>query len=298
MKFKIFFLLTYIMGGLAFSQETPNQQMLFTGNLSSDSKIFNQQIQPSQKIMPNLFVENNKKSPFLAGLFSLVVPGSGELYAKSYLKAGIFVAVEAALITVGIIYNKKGDNQTNIFQNYADKNWSVVKYATWMVDHKEFLGLPPELTYSDIIINSDKNLPPWKQVDFSKLNYYETQVTGGSGFTHRLPGHGEQQYYELIGKYHQYNPGWDDYDSQSLDIKTLTSNFRYYSIMRGDANDLYNISTKAVVGIYINHILSAFDAAWTTTVYNKEIAMQLRVKQYNMVDHIDFIPTVNFKIGL
>ncbi len=34
---------------------------------------------------------------------------------------------------------------------------------------------------------------------------------------------------------------------------------------------LYNVSTKAVVGIYINHILSALDAAWTTTVYNKEV---------------------------
>ncbi len=214
------------------------------------------------------------------------------------MKAGIFVAVEAALISVAVIYNKKGDNQTNTFQNYADENWSVVKYAEWMVDHKEFLGLPPELTYNDIIVSNDPNLPAWKQVDFSKLNYFETQVTGGSGFTHRLPGHGEQQYYELIGKYHQYNPGWNDYDSQSLDIKSLTKNFQYYSGMRGDANDLYNVATKAVVGIYINHVLSALDAAWSTTIYNKQIAMQLRVKQFNMADHIDLVPTVNFKIGL
>ncbi len=92
---------------------------MFTGNLKFDSELSNQQMQPLQKIEPNLFIERNKKSPFLAAVFSLVVPGSGELYAKSYLKAGIFLAVEATLITVGIIYNKKGDNQTNNFQNYA-----------------------------------------------------------------------------------------------------------------------------------------------------------------------------------
>jgi hypothetical protein len=29
--------------------------------------------------------------------------------------------------------------------------------------------------------------------------------------SHRLPPHGDQQYYEMIGKYHQYSPGWNDF---------------------------------------------------------------------------------------
>jgi hypothetical protein len=297
MKFKIILFLVFAVSGLSFSQDSSNQSILLTGNLKLDADILGQQTQPSQKIMPNLFVEKNKKSPFLASVFSLILPGSGELYAKSYLKAGIFAAVEATLITVGIIYNKKGDNQTDTFQKYADENWSVVKYAKWMVDNKDFLGLPSDLTYGDIITNDNPNLAPWQQVNFGKLNFYEDQVTGGSGFTHKLPDHGEQQYYELIGKYHQYNPGWDDYN-QGTDIKALTPHFVLYSGMRGDANDLYNVSTKAVVGIYINHVLSALDAAWTTSVYNKEVAMQLRVKQIDFVDHTEFVPTVNLKVAL
>ena len=205
------------------------------------------------------------------------------------------------IVTVGIIYNKKGDNQTNDFQNYADRNWSVVRYAQWIINNKDYLGLTDidqsTMTH-DMIISTDPNLPPWKQVNFQMLNYYESQVgKEGSGFTHKLPPHGDQQYYELIGKYYQYNPGWNDF-STNADYKILTNNFELYSHMRGDANDLYNVSTKAVAGIYINHILSALDAAWTTTVYNKEFAVRLRVKPYEMAEGTVLVPTVNLKIGL
>ncbi len=49
-------------------------------------------------------------------------------------------------------------------------------------------------------------------MNFQKLNYYESQIgKEGSGFTHKLPPHGDQQYFELIGKYYQYNPGWNDF---------------------------------------------------------------------------------------
>ncbi len=297
MKVKSVLILILLISAQLLAQENSKQSIMFTGNLKFDSELSNQQMQPLQKVEPNIFVESNKKSPFLAAIFSLIVPGSGEIYSKSYLKAGIFLAVEATLITVGIIYNKKGDNQTSNFENYADQNWSVVRYAKWLVDNRETLGLPSDLTYGDIITNDNQSLPPWKQVNFQKLNFYETQVVEGAGFTHKLPVHGDQQYFELIGKYHQYNPGWDDY-SQGTDYRTLTPHFVLYSGMRGDANDLYNVSTKAVAGIYINHILSALDAAWTTTIYNKEFAMQFRVKPLDMAEGTVLVPTVNFRVGL
>ncbi len=283
MKFKVILFLSLTIGGFSFPQDNANKENLFTGNLKLDSKISNQLI-PAQNAALNLFPENNKKSPFLAGLFSLILPGSGELYAKSYLKAGIFVAVEAALISVGLIYDKKGDNQTETFQKYADENWSVVKYAEWLNLHE----LSPE---EQIPINANESLPPWQRVNWSILNSREV----GS---HKLPNYGQQQYYELIGKYHEYASGWNDFDINRIDVDALSPNFRFYSGMRGDANDLYNVASKAVIGIYINHFLSALDAAWTTTIYNKEIAMQLRVKPLNLTDHTEYIPTINFKIEM
>ncbi|MEJ2617466.1 MAG: hypothetical protein P8Z35_21110, partial [Ignavibacteriaceae bacterium] len=221
-------------------------EKILSGNLQVDSRyLFSQnkdaeQIQAfsAKQFQPS---ETGKKSPLLGGLFSLVLPGAGEFYSESYLKAGIFFVVEAAVVTTAIIYNNKGNTKTDEFQNYADQHWSVVKYAQWMVDHKDILGLPDNLTYSDIIINTDPNLPPWQQVDFKKLNYYESQVgSNGYGFTHQLPLHGEQQYYELIGKYHQYSPGWAQFSPGDSDPHDVPEQMKLYSVMRGDANSYYN----------------------------------------------------------
>ncbi len=55
-------------------------------------------------------------------------------YAKSYLKAAIFVGIEAAAWTFYAIYQSKGNKQTSSFQAYADQYWSVRTYAQWLVD--------------------------------------------------------------------------------------------------------------------------------------------------------------------
>src|ERR1041384_1879709 len=50
-----------------------------------------------------------EKSPWVAGALSLGLPGAGEFYAKSYIKAAAFIAVEATSCMVAHTYNKKGD---------------------------------------------------------------------------------------------------------------------------------------------------------------------------------------------
>ena len=274
---------------------------ILSGNLQADSRYLFSQNKDAEQIQvfsAGQFQssETGKKSPLLGGLFSLILPGAGEFYSQSYLKAGIFLAVEAAVVTTAIIYNNKGNNKTDEFQNYADQRWSVVKYAQWMVDHKDILGLPDNLTYSDIIVNTDPNLPPWQQVDFKKLNYYESQVgSNGYGFTHQLPLHGEQQYYELIGKYHQYSPGWAQFNPSDSDPHDVPEQMQLYSVMRGDANSYYNTAETAVIGIYLNHFLSALDGAWSAIRFNKDIAFNARVNTVNFADKSFLVPTFNIK---
>jgi hypothetical protein len=222
----------------------------------------------------------------------LIVPGSGEFYSENYLKAGIFFAVEAAVVTTAIIYNKKGDNKTNEFQNYADQNWSVVKYAKWIVDHRDQLGLPDNLTYSDIITKDDPALPPWEQVNFNRLNYYESQA---SSFTHQLASHGEQQYYELIGKYHQFSPGWAEFSPSDNDTHDIPPQFLFYSGMRGKANDYYNFAETAVKVIYLNHFLSALDGIWSAISFNKDLVINARVETLNLTDRSLIIPTLKVR---
>lgn len=263
-----------------------------TGNLNSDAKQILQSFNESE--LPQIVLQNgNKKSPFLAGILSLVVPGAGEIYSEEYLKAGIFLAIEAAVITTAVVYDKKGDDKTTEFQNYADAynnpdhNWSVVRYAQWLVRHK--YDNDPDLL-SKIIISSDESLPPWQRVNWAELNAAEK----GS---HKLPRYGEQQYYELIGKYHQYSPGWDDFDEDEANNELISNHFKYYAGMRGEANDLYSVASTAVIGIYLNHFLSALDAVWSAVSFNKDLAVQLRMDNVQLTDRAIFYPKINLSFN-
>jgi|SRR5690554_145850 len=255
-----------------------------TGNLYNDSKILFDNY--NAKELPEIsFQVENKKSPFLAGLMSLVVPGAGEIYAGEYWKAAAFAAIEAAVITTAVIYDGKGDDQTEKFEAFADEHWSVVKYAQYTINHH------PELNGVDpgIIISNDESLPPWRRINWVLLNQYELGH-------HKLPPHGDQQYYELIGKYHHYSPGWDDYDGGE-NTQLLSPNFKFYSKERGKANDFYTTAKTAVIGIYINHFLSALDAVWSTITYNKSLAVKMRVEQTQLADHVELIPTLKVSVG-
>ena len=209
-----------------------------------------------------------RKSPLKAAILSAVLPGVGELYSGSYIRAFLFFAVEVASWVVYFTYNSKGDEQTRMFQAYADRHWSVVRYAEWINRWIGMWGEQAGISCS-ITINPDESLPPWKRVNWDELNECERLM----GFTHILPYYGQQQYYELIGKYHQYAPGWDDFNPDFVpsDISKLspTERFLFYSEERGKANKLYTYATWASMIVVANHILSALDAALSASAYNK-----------------------------
>lgn len=263
-----------------------DDEVLLSGNLSVDSKNLLKDYKPESPVNLNISNSENKKSPLLAGLFSMILPGAGEFYAESYYKSAIFFALEAALVTVAITYNKKGDDKTKEFENYADNvtdksGWSVVRYAQWINQYKG----------QNIQINPNTNLKPWERVNWSELNSVERQI---NGFSHTLARHGEQQYYEMIGKYHQFSPGWWDFSGGSNNSE-ISPGYAYYSGLRGEANDLYNISTKAVVGIYVNHFLSALDAVWSAVSFNKDLAVKFRMDAVHVANNYDMYPTVYLK---
>ncbi len=282
MKTIKFLILITLLTSVSFSQ-TGEDKIILSGNLSADSKIiFNNYKEP---VTPQLmYSQENKKSPILAGVMSLLIPGSGEIYVGEYLKAGIFLAIEAAVVTTAIVYDGKGDDKTTEFQNYADDytnpdhNWSVVRYAEWLITYEQ--GDP------NMILSNDPNLPPWEQVDWNLLNAAET----GS---HKLPPHGDQQYYELIGKYHQYSSGWNDFTGGG-NKDQISPNLVYYSGMRGDANDYYSIASTAVIGIYVNHFLSALDAVWSAAQFNKDLAVKVRLENIQLTSRTEFYPKIYF----
>jgi hypothetical protein len=251
-----------------------------TRNLDIDSKIIFMETKNDIQTVNYAPRNIGRKSPYLAGLFSLVLPGAGQFYADHYLEAGIFAVIEGALITTAVVYNNKANTQTNNFENYADKNWSVVKYAEWLA---KFAGAD----INKIVVSDNTNLPPWERINWVQLHAAEI----GS---HELPIHGTQQYYELIGKYDQYSPGWDDYNSTNSDYTQRSPNFLSYAVMRGKANSLYTSSNTAVIGIFVNHVLSVIDAVWDVSRYNNQFALRFRLNpQYYYADSPLLVPTVN-----
>ena len=269
-----------------FAQNIEQENYKLTGNLSADSKIV---LNDYEELSAVFAVDDlpDKKSPVLAGVMSAVLPGSGEIYVGEYLKAAIFLAVEATLITVAVVKNNEGERLTSEFEAFADEHWSVVDYAEYLRDHKTELGLPEDCNI-DEIINPDESLPPWERItDWAALNHCE------SPFSHHLPTYGQQQYYELIGKYPQYSCGWDEFDPSTDAFRYVPQIMKDYSIMRGNANDAYNVASTAVIGIYINHLLSAIDAVWSASTYNKNLAVKMRVQNIQLANRIEFVPTLN-----
>jgi hypothetical protein len=211
----------------------------------------------------------------LAATFSLLVPGTGELYAESYVKAVTFFVVEVAALVVAHTFDKKGDRKTDAFQDFANAHWSVVDYA----QYAEGNLAPPGQTYN-LLIPGTEWRKPWDRVNWAELNRMERDISltpQGSYYSHTLPAYNDQQYYELIGKYPQFNQGWDDRPATFRYGDPLTAQFEFYAGERGKANDYYSTASTSITIAVVNHILSSIDAAWSASSFNSvhaEVGMQ------------------------
>jgi hypothetical protein len=231
-----------------------------------------------------------EKSVLLGTLLSALVPGAGEFYGKSYLKAGIFFGVELLSWGAYTLYQVKGNNQTDKFQKYADQYWSVRTYAQWLVD-QDFLG--------NGVINPNE---PDVNVLRQQIIQCESQ-----NFSHTLPEFGSQQFYELIGKYQNFQAGW----TNLAHVPTKAPGpywfetykdpvFVNYADERQKANDYYNFAKDGVMVVVLNHILSAGDAAWTVSMFNKKLKMEtgFEIKRYRspFTGEVGNLPSFDMKV--
>lgn len=227
------------------------------------------------------------KSPWLAAGMSLVLPGAGEFYANNYWRSALFFAVEVTAWTIAYTNDKKGDRQTDSFERYADGNWNVIQYAS----HAQTLA--PGGNYN-WFIQGREGLPPWEQVDWAELNRMERDIgatSAGRYYSHSLPLHGEQQYYELIGKYYQFNQGWQDVTLGAGVEGQL--NF-HYEKERARADDFYQTASTLVSVAFVNHLLSAVDAALCATSFNK---MHASIGHKRVPDGPRFVLTPTVKLS-
>jgi hypothetical protein len=208
--------------------------------------------------MTSDLLNTSYRSPSKAFLYSMTIPGTGQLYNRSTFKAGLFMAVEVVSWVDWLINQRQGQKKTDDYNNFADgdSGWSAERYTNWLIETYGIVSDTSEFTRNDSTMR----------------------------FTHHLPATRTQQYYEMIGKYDQFQYGWSD-----TDYLTGEYNSRHrtrYLNDRATANDYF---TKAKTGAIIaiaNHLLSAFDAALSAKRFNKrqdtfsEVTLRARIVQY------------------
>ncbi len=228
------------------------------------------------------------EKPGLALLSSAIVPGSGQMVNNSWIRGGLYAALELTSIYFIVEYRNRGNRGKQRYENFADQNWSVTQYAKWLVDYHDIHGLNnPHL---DELRSMVEGIEPafdtsvdWQNIDIDKLRNVERNTPfitpdaqQTSNFSHILPGYGSQQYYELIAKYFQYQAGWSDYgydpdDSNpnpdifliSRNGDTASSMFFEGASLAERFNEDFRVSKNFTMVLIANHIISAFDSYFT-----------------------------------
>jgi hypothetical protein len=236
--------------------------------------------------------KKKKKSIGLGILLSALIPGAGELYGESYLKAAIFFGVELLAWGTYFYFDGKGNKKTEEYYAYADQYWDIKTYARWLKDNnfRDNGQINPDEPIRDILEE-------------------QIRICERANFSHTLPIYKSQQYYELIGKYQNFQAGWTNlahvpdlnptspYYYQSYRDPIFTN----YALEREKANDFYEYAKIGPVTAIVNHILSAADAAWVISTYNKKIKVETGFRLDNKFSPYTYryvpVPTFNVNVN-
>jgi hypothetical protein len=191
------------------------------------------------------------RSPGKAFVMSLVVPGLGQWYYGSKIKAIGFAGIEAALWVFHFKYHSDGNKATTAFEAYNLAHWHESSYS-------EYLDSAYGVTDDDSLGNVQE-------------------------ISHHLPSTLTGQYYEMTGKYDQFAWGWDDavfglnhlgdagfkpHPITGPEFTPSSARRLYYENLRHDANNKFDKARAMVFGALVNHVVSAFEAFVTTKRHN------------------------------
>lgn len=260
------------------------------------------------------FLEAPRTNPGIAFATSAVIPGAGQAANGKWVRAGIYFTAEV----LGIIYhldrNAKARKQERAYKQYTHNNWSVVAYSKWLVNYSQihqlnngWQSLQNEIMGENPNWNNTKQ--DWNLVSLSTLRdverltpfYFKDRV--GSNFSHELPDYGSQQYYELISKYYQFQPGWRDWYEEITMAQIQTEPlYRYFWNGKDEPFELfyegrdraqefnrnYRVAGNILKLLLVNHVISAFDALFTVQLKNSRLQTEtdlLKMEQVSVTWH-------------
>jgi hypothetical protein len=229
---------------------------------------------------------DGKKNIGRGVMFSLVIPGAGQLYSGSWLRAAPWFAIEVASWVMFSKYNADGDNKTKEFEAFAGPHKNTDPLKEYQIAANE--------TINETGVAYPNGLSVWVTEEWEGEGGRASYLP--PPFGHNIRTTDIQQYYEMIGKYYtQFGYGWiDTYDTNEYpgpftgnegpiwafsgdDPNTIwfdghSSLFFEYRDMRGEANDLLEKSNMAMEIVLANHVLSALDAAFAIRSHNRRLS--------------------------
>ncbi|NNE69478.1 MAG: hypothetical protein HKN29_03840 [Rhodothermales bacterium] len=276
---------------------------------------------------PGARAQGARSIPLASGL-SALVPGAGQAYNRTWTKAAIALGLEATVFAVWSITRSRGLSGEDDFRAFAHAEWDPVQYGRWLNDYVTYLqqefghqvSAPPASAPLEIDFTRPE---AWSSSEQSAVNAYFNQIQAierqvfhpetGATFSHQLPDFADQQYYELIGKYFQFAPGWEDYPAWVLSDGSFTpaidpeqtgpgntkpnvsATFYRYAEEHAAAQDLLRTASHLSSLFVVNHLLAAIDAAVTAKLRNDRIstAMTLEYQQFGPP-----APTVSLRVRL
>ena len=275
---------------------------------------------------PSTMASDHSRNVALAFGMSAVVPGAGQVYNRQWVKAAVAIAFEGALAAGFFAWRAQGRNAEDDYKAYAHEYWDAGRYASWLNDYVDFL----EQEHGASIGTGSIPIP--NHIDFSAPDAWSTQerqavrdffniirdVEGevfhpetGASFSHKLPYFAEQQYYELIGKYFQFAPGWVDYPvwrengefTGAIDPEltgpggtkpNVQGRFREYARDHAEANTLLRRASRVSALIVLNHVVAAIDAAITAKLHNDRLNADVELS-YDIFNEPQLLGTLSWR---
>jgi hypothetical protein len=231
-------------------------------------------------------------------LLSLLVPGLGQAYARSYIKASAFGAAEVAAIGVAVYLNSVSKSKKKEAYGFADKHFDVNRIMAYdstlrdaFVERSDTViardGIPlpydkyfynaagSKSTYYYESIRGKEFTPGWKDYDLSlqmvldaiaEMNGTDKKViikgTDGNRYSYELYDYTSLNKFYYVKK---VSGGGDDWVLGHSDFQDR------YNAMIDKSNSYRDAVNYMFYVILLNHIASSIDAGFTARAHNARL---------------------------
>lgn len=206
-------------------------------------------------------------------LEAALVPGLNPARRGEWVKAGVFLGVEVLGLVMQKSLNDEGERLDREFIAYANTHWDLERYLTERsargeFAHEELWRPDPD---EDYVSGTGSHVLPiaFEQGGF---NVPEWWVDGNAQW-HLVP---TQQFYEMIGKYAQFQRGWDDYGPDRAWVVTYFSpNSDAYQDKRTASNDKLKAADAWMGLVVANHAVSLLETVLVRTKAGRKLDLSV-----------------------